>query len=268
MLSNLLENGEKCIEKCNFCIKYFGKIKCYAHRPYLVFSELKPGTHIWFFLCLSLVSCNIEGVKANTLYLQKLCKDNEIVCLQEHWLWDFEKHWFRNEIPNFGSFVRCCDFNDIISSFSIPRGRAGVAILWNETLTDSISRLQVGNERVIAIEINCSIKLCIIIVYLPTNKLGSEYGYREWIQRIILCVDLNGSLLSSRNNKHDIILKDFVKNHCLSSGVLLVTSLHFIILMELLLLKLTMCYPQSLNSVLHMTFWIESPWMCQHLGPS
>ena len=171
---------------------------------------------------------------------KNLCKDNEIVCLQEHWLWDFEKHWFRNEIPNFGSFVRCCDFNDTISSFSIPRGRAGVAILWNETLTDSISRLQVGNERVIAIEINCSIKLCIIIVYLPTNKLGSEYGYRECfdvvhdiIQRyeashsIILCVDLNGSLLSSRNNKHDIILKDFVKNHCLSSGVLLVTSLHF-----------------------------------------
>ena len=52
MLSNLLENGEKCIEKYNFCIKYFGKIKCYADRPYLFFSELKPETHIYFFLVL------------------------------------------------------------------------------------------------------------------------------------------------------------------------------------------------------------------------
>ena len=162
-----------------------------------------------------------------------MCKDNEIVCLQEHWLWDFEKHWFRNEIPNFGSFIRCnsCDSNDTISNFSIPRGRAGVAILGNETLTDSISRLEVRNERVIAIEINCSIKLCIIHVYLSTNKLGSEYGYRECldvvhdiIQRyeashtIVPCGNLNGSLLPSRNNKHDIILKVFVKNHCLSSG--------------------------------------------------
>ena len=52
MLSNLLENGEKYIEKCNFYIKYFDKIKCYANRPYLVFSELKPETHIYFFFGL------------------------------------------------------------------------------------------------------------------------------------------------------------------------------------------------------------------------
>ena len=67
---------------------------------------------------------------------------------------------------------------------------------------------------------------------MPTNKSDSEYEYRECldvghdtIQRneapytFVLCGDLNGSLLWSRNNKHDIILKDFVKNHCLSSGI-------------------------------------------------
>ena len=45
MLSNLRKNRGKCIEKCNFYIKCFNKIKCYADRPYLVFSELKPETH-------------------------------------------------------------------------------------------------------------------------------------------------------------------------------------------------------------------------------
>ena len=44
-MSNLLENGEKCIEKCNFYIKYFDKIKCYADRLYLVF--FRPETHIY-----------------------------------------------------------------------------------------------------------------------------------------------------------------------------------------------------------------------------
>ena len=39
----------KCIEKCNFYIKYFDKIKCYADRPYLDFSELKSETHIFLF---------------------------------------------------------------------------------------------------------------------------------------------------------------------------------------------------------------------------
>ena len=51
-MSNLLENGEKYIEKCNFCIKYFDKIKCYADRAYLIFLKLKPETHIYFFLAL------------------------------------------------------------------------------------------------------------------------------------------------------------------------------------------------------------------------
>ena len=49
MLSNLRENGGKCIEKCDFYIKYFDKIKCYADRPYLFFSELKPESHIYIF---------------------------------------------------------------------------------------------------------------------------------------------------------------------------------------------------------------------------
>ena len=42
--------GEKCIDKCNFYIKYFDKIKCYADRLYLVFSELKlKHTYIFCF---------------------------------------------------------------------------------------------------------------------------------------------------------------------------------------------------------------------------
>ena len=47
---NVVKFAEKCIEKCNFYIKYFDKIKCNVDRPYLVFSELKPETHIHFFL--------------------------------------------------------------------------------------------------------------------------------------------------------------------------------------------------------------------------
>ena len=47
-LSNMLENGGICSEKCSFHIKYFDKIQCYADRPYLTFSELKPEPHIYF----------------------------------------------------------------------------------------------------------------------------------------------------------------------------------------------------------------------------
>ena len=64
MLSNLLKNGEKCIEKCNFYIKYFDKIKCYAD---LVFSELKPETHREFFLALWYFSSSV------TSFFKRVC---------------------------------------------------------------------------------------------------------------------------------------------------------------------------------------------------
>ena len=44
----MLKNQVKYSEKCNIYIKYFCKIKCYADRPYLVFSELKH-TYISFW---------------------------------------------------------------------------------------------------------------------------------------------------------------------------------------------------------------------------
>ena len=61
-MSNLLENEEKCTEKCNFYIKYFDKIKCYADRPYLVFSELKPETHMFFFDLLMKFWCKSNKI--------------------------------------------------------------------------------------------------------------------------------------------------------------------------------------------------------------
>ena len=36
----------KNVLKKNFYIKYFDKIKCYVDPQYVVFSELKPETHI------------------------------------------------------------------------------------------------------------------------------------------------------------------------------------------------------------------------------
>ena len=66
---------------------------------------------------------------------------------------------------------------------------------------------------------------------MPTNKKDSEFSYRECFDvlhdiisrfesshKIVLCGDLNGTLMLKRNNKHYIMLKDFVKEHMLSIG--------------------------------------------------
>ncbi|VDI65714.1 Hypothetical predicted protein [Mytilus galloprovincialis] len=67
---------------------------------------------------------------------------------------------------------------------------------------------------------------------MPTCNTDSQYEYRECLDiiydiiqkyqeshKIILCGDLNGTLLDSRNNKHDKILKSFVSEMGLSTGV-------------------------------------------------
>ena len=180
---------------------------------------------------VKIVTCNIEGAISNKHYLEKLCKENHITCIQEHWLWEFQKHWLDENLQEVNVFSRCHDTNENIPNFNIPRGRSGVAIIWQNRISDKITKLDAGNERVIAIEVNLDIKLCIINVYMPTNKSNSEFGYRECldvihdvIQRyesshtIVLCGDLNGTLMSSRNNKHDIMFKDFVNEHHLSTG--------------------------------------------------
>ena len=130
-----------------------------------------------------------------------------------------------------GVFVRCHDSIDKISNVKFQCGRAGIAILWNKKLSNFVSRLDAGNERGTAVEIIGHSKLCIIIVYLPTNKSDSEYRHgdcldivHDIIERykpshtVVLCGDLNCSLTVTRNNKHDVILKYFIKNHCLSNG--------------------------------------------------
>ena len=82
MLSNLGGNGGKCIEKCNFYVKYFDKIKCCASQPYLVFFRAETwNTHI-FFLWPNLIRA--ETRSTHILFLQKqnfLTIKSQCVCV-------------------------------------------------------------------------------------------------------------------------------------------------------------------------------------------
>ena len=39
---------------------------------------------------INLVSINVEGLKSNNMLLDDLIKDKDIVCIQEHWLFNFD----------------------------------------------------------------------------------------------------------------------------------------------------------------------------------
>ena len=75
--------------------------------------------------------------------------------------------------PGIDIHIRCHDSNENMSNSHIPRGQSGVAILWSITLSDTISKLDVGNERILAIEIEFDHKICILkpLRNAPLTKL-------------------------------------------------------------------------------------------------
>ena len=122
-----------------------------------------------------------------------------------------------------------CSSDATISHFNIPRSHSGVLILCSNKLSNIVTKLKVGNERIIALESDFGQKFCFINAYMPTNKTDSEYNYCECLDvlhdiiyrfesthKIVFCGDLNGTLMPTRNNKHNIMLKDFVKDHALA----------------------------------------------------
>ena len=78
---------------------------------------------------ITIATCNIEGVKTNAPFLQFLCDNFDIVFLQEHWMWEFQKHELSIITKNKDNFTRCSDASDPLSGFSPPRGKGGISIL-------------------------------------------------------------------------------------------------------------------------------------------
>jgi hypothetical protein len=149
--------------------------------------------------------------------------ENTILCLQEHFFWDFQKNEMKKLVPNMGNYTICHDTNDPLNGFKLPRGQAGVAILWPQEWDGRIKRLKLGNERIIAITVASSPEICLSNAYLPTQNTNSQVEYSEYLDvifdiivkyqsqyQIILCGDLNGTVMESRNNKHDQLLKIFI----------------------------------------------------------
>ena len=85
---------------------------------------------------LNITSLNIEGIKGNSAYLNHLLAKENIVCLQEHWLWEFESNILEQFSDEYDFFVRCADtFEEGFSDQFVPRGRGGVCILWHKSMS-------------------------------------------------------------------------------------------------------------------------------------
>ena len=160
------------------------------------------------------------------MYLSELQKTADILCVQEHWLCEFQKHTLSTTVSEMDVAIRCSDSVEDIQNFNLPRGKGGVAIAWKKQYSHLIDELPDGNERILAIEMKHPINLCIISAYMPTNNSSDSYiVYLECFDvikdiiakysashSILLSCDMNGTIKEPRKyNKHDALLQSFIE---------------------------------------------------------
>ncbi|VDH99699.1 Hypothetical predicted protein [Mytilus galloprovincialis] len=94
----------------------------------------------------------------------------DILAIQEHWLWSFEKSKLETFAAerDFCTTIKCTDEYDPISNRQRMRGWGGCGILWRAHLDQFVKIHDDGNERICVITLDTKPKpICIVAVYMP-----------------------------------------------------------------------------------------------------
>ena len=173
----------------------------------------------------------MDGIKSNRVYVEELLKSNQIIALQEHWLYNFEKQTLHDLFPDYNNYCKCSDDLSPIPPKVRPKGVAGVAFLWNQDLNENITPLPDGSDRVIAIHIQAGCTSAVLInTYMPANGTLSDVAYEEILDevqilfdkyspsnKIIWMGDMNATIREHRNNQNDQKFRKFLSENSLQT---------------------------------------------------
>ena len=84
-------------------------------------------------------------IKLPALYAYYFTKSFDIVCLQEHSTYEFQRPELEKHFKEKETFIQSSDMNEKTSSFNLHRGKGGLVIAY---LTSKITRLDKGKDRI------------------------------------------------------------------------------------------------------------------------
>ena len=112
-------------------------------------------------------------------------------------MWNFESDYIINKTDY---EVSCHDCDHPISNCKVPRGKGGIAIMWPQLMDRYIKRLEDGNNRIMAIEIQSTSKaICLVDTYLLTKMSNSVSEYRE-------CLDIIQTIIEKYESTDEMVL--------------------------------------------------------------
>ncbi|KAL5014899.1 hypothetical protein ScPMuIL_009169 [Solemya velum] len=83
-----------------------------------------------------LSTCNIECFPSHAKYLEIVLNQNDLVALQEHWLYSFQQKQLMEFCAEhcFEAIIHSSDDGDPLLPILLPRGKGGTALLWRKNL--------------------------------------------------------------------------------------------------------------------------------------
>ena len=160
--------------------------------------SLKNTEHNQSFLSLTQLQLQPHGIRrkshktsfreyknfnTNLVFLETLLNDYQIVAVQEHWLYGFEKGKLIDfcEKQWFSTMIKSSDDNDPLTPLQRPRGKGGVALLLSKCLDKHVTILdQEGGTRVCVIQVETHAgPVTTINCYLPCR--GNKEADRDFM---------------------------------------------------------------------------------------
>ena len=110
-------------------------------------------------------------------------KKHHVICIQEHWLFGYEKHRLSSFFPSWMHHARSQDVEDedISSLQKAAAAHVGLATMWKPELDPYVTRTDEGNSRILLTTFDIpGNHLCIINCYLPSGTSPQAISkYRE-----------------------------------------------------------------------------------------
>ena len=188
---------------------------------------MSPKSCISPSLDIRITSFNVEGIVNNLAFLQEVLSESDILAVQEHWLFGFEKTKMEELLPSCFQHFRSCDEYEPISNVCRPTGQGGVATIWSERLNPYVTKLDDGNERILVTLFDLpESPLCLINCYLPSGthpsaitKFRDDIGCIQALihkftpsYQVMILGDLNADIYN-RNLHKEKLLRDLISTN-------------------------------------------------------
>jgi ribosomal protein L44E len=150
---------------------------------------------------LRIVSYNCKNIKTSTQAINHLLRENNVILIQEHWLFQFQIHKLGEIAADICFEGKSVDIQNNINPSQQPRGYGDVAVIWKKEIHHLIKPCKDGNERIQCIEFkdNNQRPLLIVSVYLPTKGCHDLDEYIDSIDQLF-------EIYQKYNLTHDILI--------------------------------------------------------------